>query len=437
MFNTQRFKRLYAVFSAIFKKQSAFGTPLAAADLDERHNCTITFEDVVEREMVYDCAEEDVVDEETNTQLKRVRLNYPSITPQRLFGWVATLLSTVAAPTGTSANEVQTITSDATGGTFTAGFAFEGLTATTPALAYNITAANFKKALENLSSIGEGNIASVTGTLATGFVVTFGGKLAKTNIPAITIGAGSLTGNSGAPSLAQTVQGGNKYHAATRSTDDALAKTSFGFGYENNSEPTLEYYDCVVESITINLNRRRLLTAEIVLLGRFTPAELESFDDPECVILPGIKGEDCKIKINGEYLLEEFWSGTIVLNNAVPTDEDAFPFSGQDVSNWERGDKPTYPLTFQILGSEGDTIGNLVKAGTKVPIEFLLGDAGNRLALIFPNVLMKFASNPIQYVGTKRRSAHNIEATPHKDPTLLAPFRAEAYLSQTDAFLQS
>ncbi|MBS1797459.1 MAG: hypothetical protein JSS81_26790 [Acidobacteria bacterium] len=433
-FNPQRLKKAFYAFSSVFKKQTAFDVPLADEDLDSRHNCSVTFEDVVERETIYDCGQEDVFDEETTAQLKRVRLSYASITPQRLFGWICLFLSSTAGATGTAQNEVQTITSDATGGTFTATFAFEGLTGTTGALAYNVTAANFKKALEALASIGPGNIASVTGTLATGFVVTFGGQLAKTNVPLLSIGAGSLTGNTGAPTVVQTTAGGNKYHAATRSSDDALAKTSMACGWEGNSDNPKKYFNMVVESITITLNRRKLVTVEVVCLARFTPEELTGFSEPDCENLPGLKGAECKIKVNSNYLIEEFWQATIVLNNTVPTGDDAFPFSGIEVANFERGDKPTYPISMQILGSGRDTVGTLIEDETKVPVEFLMGLPGNRASLIFPNVLMKFASTPSVYVGEKNRSAHSIEATPHKDATLHAPLRAEAYLDQTEQF---
>jgi hypothetical protein len=436
MFNPQRLKKAFYAFSSIFKKQTAFGTPLADADLDSRHNCTVQFEDVVERETIYDCAQEDVVDEEVTGQLKRVRLSYSSITPQRLYGWICMLLSSTAAATGTAQNEVQTITSNADGGTFPLTFAFEGVSSTKTGLAYNISAANFKKALESLESVGEGNITSVTGTLATGFVVTFGGDLAKTNVPLLTIGSGLTNGVSPATNtVVQTTAGGNKYHAATRSTDDALAKTSMARGYEGNADNPEKFYNLVVESITITINRRKLVTVEVVCLGRFTPDEMTGFTEPECETLPGIKGANCKIKVNSAYLIEEFWSATITLNNQPPTGDDAFPFSGIEVSNFERGDKPTYPITMQVLGSGRDTVGALIEDETKVPIEFLMGLPGNRASLIFPNVLMKFASNNPVYVGDAKRSAHAIDASAHKDATLHAPLRAEAYLDQTMQFL--
>ena len=433
-YNPQRLKRAYYAFSSIFKKQSAFGTALADADLDERHNCRVTFEDVIDRETVYDCAEEDVADEEKNSQLKRVRLSYPSITPQRLYGWICALLSSTAGATGTPNDEVQTITIDATGGTFTVSFSYEGLSGTTPALAYNCTAAQLQAALEALESIGEGNV-SVT-KLSNVFTITFIGALAKTNVPALST-TPTLTGGAGTAAVNTTTPGGNKYHAATRSTDDQLAKSSMGCGWENNTDDPKKYRDLVVDSIVINFNRRRLLTVEVVLIGRFTPAEMDGFTVPDCVIPDGIKGSECVAVINSSYKREEFWSGTVTLNNAVPTGDDAFPFTGTEIANLERGDKPTYPIAMQILGSGRDTVGALVEDETKVPITFHFGNPGNRCSLVFPNVLMKFASNPIQYVGDRNRSAHNIEATPHKDETLQAPLRAEAYLDQTAQFLST
>jgi hypothetical protein len=438
-FNPQRLKKAFYSFSSTFKRQSAMGTPLADADLDERHNCTVTFSDVKERETIYDCEQVDIFEEETTAQLKRIVLNYPSITPQRLFGWVAMLLSACAAPTGTAQNEVQTAT-DASidGGAAPMTFAFEGKTDTSPAVAWNANAATFQAALEALSSIGEGNVA-VAGTLATGLAVTFQGDLAKANVPLITFGAGFTDGGSPiTPVFVQTTAGGNKYHASTRSTDDALAKTSIGCGYDSaTAADPKKFYDQVVESIAITFNRRKVLTAVVTLVGRFTPEEMATYTIPDCENLPRLKGSQCRIKVNGQYISEEFWDATITLNNAVPTGDDAFPFDDVEVATLERGDKPTYPITMQILGSEGDTIGELVRLESKVPLEFLLGHPGNRCSLIFPNVKLKFQDNPRPYVGELNRSAHGINATPHKDDSILAPFRAEAYLDQTETFLDS
>lgn len=438
-FNPQRRKKAFYAFSSIFKKQSTDGAALADADLDERHNCTVEFEDIVERDTVLDCEQADIHDEETTAKLKRITLSYASITPQRLFGWIATLLSSTAAATGTAQNEIQTATnSDIDGGSAPLTFAFEGKTGTSASVAWNAAAAVFQAALEGLDSIGAGNVV-VSGTLATGLVVTFQGDLQKANMPLITFGAGFTDGGSPVtPVFVQTQAGGNKYHAAVRSTDDQLAKTSIGCGYDSASAADPEkYFDQAVESVSWSFTRRRLLTATVILVGRFTPEEMESFEAPECANLPGIKGKHCKVRIDGNFLTEEFWSGTVTLNNAIPTGEDAFPYDDDEVQTLERGDQPRYPITMQILGSRGDTIGELCRLEEKVAVEFHMGLPGNRCSVIFPEVKMKFASNPRPYVGELNRSAHGINATPHKDATLRTPLRAEAYLDQTEQFLST
>lgn len=434
-YNPQRLKKAFYAFSGVFKRQSAFGTALPDADLDTRHNCTVEFEDVIETETIYDCSGEDIHSEEVQSQLKRVVITYASITPQILFGWIAMKLGACAAPTGTPADEIQTITIDATGGTFTVSFTFEGKTGTTGAIAYNASAATLQAALEALDSIGSGNVSvQKAGSV---FTITFVGSLAKANVPALTTNPASLTGGAGTAAVVTTTAGSNKYHAATRSTDDQLPKTSIGCGYEGNSEDPNKYRDLVVESVAINLQRRRNVTATITLLGRFTPAEMAAYSVPVCSNLPALKGRDCEVLINGQYLSEEFWQATITLNNAVSTGDDLFPFDSVEIGNPERGDKPTYPVTLQVLGSEGDTVGEICRTRTKTSLEFRLGKPGDRCNLIFPTTLFKFASSPRVFVGERNRSAHSIEAVPHKDATLLAPMRAEANIDQTATFLAS
>lgn len=90
-------------------------------------------------------------------------------------------------------NEVVTLTEgvNITGGTFTLTFGGQ----TTAALAHDITAAQLQAALENLSSIGAGNITVTGGILTTTpFTLTFKGTLARTNVGSVTSNQASLTG---------------------------------------------------------------------------------------------------------------------------------------------------------------------------------------------------------------------------------------------------
>ncbi len=106
-----------------------------------------------------------------------------------------------AGALASAANEVQSIAGTATGGS--APFTFKGQS--TPAQAFNVTAANLQAALAALSTIGAGNVICTGGPLGTAaIVVTFGGALADAAQPLITVGAG-LTG--GTATVTETTAG--------------------------------------------------------------------------------------------------------------------------------------------------------------------------------------------------------------------------------------
>lgn len=102
-------------------------------------------------------------------------------------------------------NEVQTYDlKDPTGGTFT--ITFDGQT--TSALAHNASNATVLAALEALSNIAPGDVALSAGPGSTDPVVmTFGGAYAGINVPEISLGVGSLTGQASAPTVSTTLQG--------------------------------------------------------------------------------------------------------------------------------------------------------------------------------------------------------------------------------------
>lgn len=106
------------------------------------------------------------------------------------------------APYAANVSEVQTVTVDATGGTFTLTFDGE----TTGAIAEGATAAAVQAALLLLSNLNTGDVV-VTGDAGGPFTVTFGGQYAGTNVPTLTAAAGSLTGGAGTVVIATDPQG--------------------------------------------------------------------------------------------------------------------------------------------------------------------------------------------------------------------------------------
>lgn len=99
-------------------------------------------------------------------------------------------------------NEVQTLTVDATGGTF--ALTFDGQT--TAAIPEAATAAAVQAALEALSNIAPGDV-TVTGSAGGPYTITFKGAYRDTNVSTITTSAGLLTGGAGTAVIATTTAG--------------------------------------------------------------------------------------------------------------------------------------------------------------------------------------------------------------------------------------
>jgi hypothetical protein len=85
-------------------------------------------------------------------------------------------------------NEIQKITINATGGTFTLTYSGQ----TTSAIAFDASSSDVQSALEALSNLEVGDIA-VTGNNGGPWTVTFTGTLAKTNVAQITCNGSNLT----------------------------------------------------------------------------------------------------------------------------------------------------------------------------------------------------------------------------------------------------
>lgn len=110
---------------------------------------------------------------------------------------------------GAGTSEIQTLTIDATGGTFK--LAFEGfVTADISWSSSNTTLRdNVDAALEALPSIGAGGVATAVGTMTSGvgtLTITFGGNRAVQDVPLITVAENSLTGT-GTLSIATSTPG--------------------------------------------------------------------------------------------------------------------------------------------------------------------------------------------------------------------------------------
>ena len=135
------------------------------------------------------------------------------------------------------ASEVQTLTVNATGGTFK--LTFEGQT--TAALPFNATSSEVTVALRNLSKIGSGNVKATGGPGATApYTIAFSGALAEKRLPQIAASAASLTPAGSTATTAIATVGGPGNDVAEFSEAGALIRTfgSKGTGDGQFENPT-------------------------------------------------------------------------------------------------------------------------------------------------------------------------------------------------------
>jgi hypothetical protein len=119
--------------------------------------------------------------------------------------WLSAKIAEALGVTGVKGNEVETITVNATGGTFTISYASE----TTAPIAFNATAKEVEEALEKLPVLKAGDITVTGGPGGTNpYVLTFGGELKEKSITPVTTHRSGLTGGAQLASVVVTKPGG-------------------------------------------------------------------------------------------------------------------------------------------------------------------------------------------------------------------------------------
>lgn len=118
-------------------------------------------------------------------------------------------MQTFAGVPGAGTDEVQTLTIDATGGTFKLEFDGQTTAAISWSATNNTLRDNVDTALEALTNIGTGGVTTAVGTMTAGvgtLTITFAGNLTKQAVNTITVANNSLTGTA-TLSVAETTPG--------------------------------------------------------------------------------------------------------------------------------------------------------------------------------------------------------------------------------------
>jgi hypothetical protein len=224
-------RKLVFAFSSAFLAQAAHDTAIPTASIDARHPMTTpAFHAIVPfREETRDCSGEHITIERLTGKIARFTLTF-DFTAKIGAGWYAFLQSVAAAPTGTPANEVQSLDlGGATGGTFKLAMDFEGVQGTTSAISIvGISNTIIQNAIEAIRPIKAGNIV-VSSTAPK--ILTFGGQLANANMPLFTVVDDTTTGGTGVV-VGATTDGANKLHLISRTTSERPAEFSVIEGFE-------------------------------------------------------------------------------------------------------------------------------------------------------------------------------------------------------------
>ena len=437
----------FLVVNSLGKIQPVLGTYPADAYFDARENCEVEVDLNIERGKDLECGGRDIYGEPVKSRYRRFRLTFNQPTPHQMFRMIAYKEGIVTAPTGTPANEVQTLTRSGTvsGGTFKSSLTLEGRTGTTKPIAWNATNAQILAALTDAAAtigkiIQAGDVA-VSGNWTTGIVLTFGGRLQKANLPNLTVDNTSVTGG-GSVVNTQTTAGDQYYHTARRTDDGSKVLFAVALGNKASSIVTEKFGDAVVESINFTGSENTPnIQMQVVICANFNPDTFSSFTVPACTNLPPVRNVDTRIVIGGVYRQRDLVNHTVNLNDNVPIPA-AFAFDDIDVSvPFVAGDEPTQEITSEFFydHANADTIAlrtlalNEFTTGNETAFTTHFGNPGNRVSILAPETKIKPQAQLDGFSGAANQSTIKIAGTPYGKTGI--PVSFEAYLPQSVAFL--
>lgn len=367
-------------------------------------------------------------------------------------------------------NEVQTETVTATGGTRT--LTFKGQTTT--ALAFDALAATIQTALEALSNVEPGDI-TVAGTGP--YTYTFGGQYANSDVPLIVVGTGSLTGGTssivettpgavgtrvytfsgtnfqkqdvaaiaintfgltgGSSTIAETTPGVGLTHAISRLTGYTLPLMTFYIGFRGSDKQPLIFKNVVVDQFRVRSASREKVTCSVQLIGSADLQYAVGYTMPDCTDILPLRFGDCFVSVGGtDYVASnaarefEYY----FQNDVTPK----FDGSGIYSTRHERADKRPSGMNLFLLGEPGDTLYNLAKARTTLPVYIQCGPAGRHIKFNAPQAIVKLAPTSIRFGQDPPESEMAIVARPKKvsgDAT--TPTTVEAVISTQATLLTS
>lgn len=434
MSSGQKQKRLTIAYNPAWLRRTDFNTPMDLSDLtaamllDDRRwpGTTLTFKDT------RGCTGQHLIKRILASRVMRWSLALKG-SAQNIAGAASLVYGAAANPSGTPADEAQTITINATGGTFTIAFTFEGLTDTTPALAWNAPAAVVQAALENLRSIKAGNVTVGLSSLV--YTITFTGALAKANVPALVTAGGGLTGGAQTAVVATTVPGVQHSHAITRLTGEQGPAIDVVVGFDGEPDTYVRYNQIVGADLKVTATRRQDVTCALGVRGSAKVELVPDFVMPSCANQTVIEAKDCRAEVDGVFypdIVRQEFNG----NAGIFDGDDAFPFDDVDVERLEQGDtwEPTYAI--DTYGTNASPLYLLGQSNVERAVALHFGQPGSRVSFSAANAVLQLTDDNLTFSGQANRSTIPLVATP-LEVNGAAPDSVSARVPQSTAFMSA
>jgi hypothetical protein len=427
--------------SGVGAVQPDFDTPMTDASLDTAWNITSDTLPTVEEELtrILDCTQQDLTGVELQRRFARWNFDFEP-DPAMLAPAVAYLAGVAATPTGTPRNQVFTLTiANATGGTFKLLLAVGSRLKETAPIPYNFDAATLKRALENLTAIGRGQL-TVTSSGGGVFPITVAGNLARGSLGAITSDVSALVGVGASVAVPETQTAIQRAHAIHRLTGDQPPPWSAVIGSENSTAALRKWVSLVTDSLRMGGGRNApRLTASMGVAGSAEPHfAAAGFVLPACQIYRAARFLDCDLIIDGvSYQDANRWRAfELRAGNNLITDEDANTDRDEDIHRAERGDVRAFAIDATILGDESDDLHEAARFRSEVPVSLRVGRSGNNITFTLPKALLSLRSPDIVFDGSARRSAIALTIEPELIPgDSSTPWTAVANVNQSQTLL--
>lgn len=428
--------QLVLAFNDDFKIQPSFGVPMLVSDLNARHpQINPTFSSTLrQRREIRDCKGEYILKRKITSKITQFTIGFYAIA-RTAAGWFALALGAAANPTGTPADETQTLTNDGDGGTFKLRFNFEGLDFTTAAIDFDATAAEVETALESLENIGAGNIAVSGASLSAGLTITGAGKLAKANLPLFEVADDTTT--NGTAAIAAGTNGANYLIQIARNDTNKPLKISAIEGFEENTGGAKLYQDLIVGSVAVSCERFGILTVTITAYGSADYTVLPDYEMPVCSNAEPVYFEDCRLKIGADWITDDLLSfGYTYESGFDPNDPDNFKFYGGRISELQRGNRVS-TWNLGVRGNDKSPIYVFAENEDSAfaATELHCGVPGERFSIFAPNVQFQLDDQSIQFSGNNPKSFFNLTGNSAPDGSNIVD-RVEYRGADNTAFLQ-